>query len=74
MRMFLTLVLIVMSSAFVMAKETYGIKIAGEYITGYNRYDLTEINGVSGKVYFDPNTRPSPSTTPLLRQMAVTPS
>lgn len=57
MRMFLTLVLIVMSSAFVMAQETYGIKIAGEDITGYNRYDLTEINGVSGKVYFDPNTR-----------------
>lgn len=57
MRMFLTLVLIMMSSAFVMAQETYGIKIAGEYITGYNRYDLTEINGVSGKVYFDPNTR-----------------
>ena len=57
MRMFLTLVLIMMSSAFVMSQETYGIKIAGEYITGYNRYDLTEINGVSGKVYFDPNTR-----------------
>ena len=57
MRMFLTLVLIMMSSAFVMAQETYGIKIAGEYITGYNRYDLTEISGVSGKVYFDPNTR-----------------
>lgn len=46
-----------MSSAFVMAQETYGIKIAGEDITGYNRYDLTEISGVSGKVYFDPNTR-----------------
>ena len=57
MRMFLTLVLIVMSSAFAMAQETYGIKIAGEDITGYNRYDLTEISGVSGKVYFDPNTR-----------------
>ena len=57
MRMFLTLVLIMMSSAFVMAQETYGIKIAGEDITGYNRYDLTEIRGVSGKVYFDPNTR-----------------
>ena len=57
MRMFLTLVLIVMSSAFVMAQETYGIKIAGEDITGYNRCDLTEISGVSGKVYFDPNTR-----------------
>ena len=57
MRMFLTLVLIMMSSAFAMAQETYGIKIAGEDITGYNRYDLTELSGVSGKVYFDPNTR-----------------
>ena len=57
MRMFLTLVLIMMSSAFATAQETYGIKIAGEDITGYNRYDLTEISGVSGKVYFDPNTR-----------------
>lgn len=57
MRMFLTLVLIMMSSAFAMAQETYGIKIAGEDITDYNRYDLTEISGVSGKVYFDPNTR-----------------
>ena len=46
-----------MSSAFAMAQETYGIKIAGEDITGYNRYDLTEISGVSGTVYFDPNTR-----------------
>lgn len=57
MRMFLMLVIMMMSSAFAMAQETYGIKIAGEDITGYNRYDLTEINGVSGKVYFDPNTR-----------------
>ena len=57
MRMYLTLVLIMMSSAFAMAQETYGIKIAGEDITSYNRYDLTEISGVSGKVYFDPNTR-----------------
>ena len=46
-----------MTSAFAMAQETYGIKIAGEDITGYNRYDLTEISGVSGTVYFDPNTR-----------------
>ena len=57
MRMFLMLVIMMMSSAFAMAQETYGIKIAGEDITGYNRYDLTEISGVSGKVYFDPNTR-----------------
>ena len=46
-----------MTSAFAMAQETYGIKIAGEDITSYNRYDLTDISGVSGKVYFDPNTR-----------------
>ena len=57
MRMFLMLVIMMMSSAFAMAQETYGIKIAGEDITGYNRYDLTEISGVSGTVYFDPNTR-----------------
>ena len=57
MRMFLMLVIMMMSSAFAIAQETYGIKIAGEDITGYNRYDLTEISGVSGKVYFDPNTR-----------------
>lgn len=57
MRMFLMLMIMMMSSAFAMAQETYGIKVAGEDITGYNRYDLTEISGVSGKVYFDPNTR-----------------
>lgn len=55
--MFLSLVLIMMSSTFAMAQETYGIKIAGEDITSYNLYDLTEISGVSGKVSFDPNTR-----------------
>ena len=57
MRMFLMLVIMMMSSAFAMAQETYGIKVAGEDITSYNRYDLTEISGVSGKVSFDPNTR-----------------
>ena len=57
MRMFLMLMIMMMTSAFAMAQETYGIKIAGEDITGYNRYDLTEISGVSGNVYFDPNTR-----------------
>ncbi len=57
MRMFLMLMIMMMSSAFAMAQETYGIKVAGEDITGYNRYDLTEISGVSGTVYFDPNTR-----------------
>ena len=57
MRMFFMLIIMMMSSAFAMAQETYGIKVAGEDITGYNRYDLTEISGVSGTVYFDPNTR-----------------
>ena len=57
MRMFLMLVIMMMTSALALAQETYGIKIAGEDITGYNRYDLTEISGVSGKVSFDPNTR-----------------
>ena len=57
MRMFLMFMIMMMTSAFAMAQETYGIKVAGEDITGYNRYDLTEISGVSGKVYFDPNTR-----------------
>ncbi len=57
MRMFLTLVLIMMSSAFVMAQEKYGFKVAGVDVTSDNYLDLTEINGVSGKVYFDPNTR-----------------
>lgn len=57
MRMFLTLVLIMMSSAFVMAQENYGFKVAGVDVTNDNYLDLTEINGVSGKVYFDPNTR-----------------
>lgn len=55
--MFLTLVLIVMSSAFVMAQENYGFKVAGVDVTSDNYLDLTEISGVSGKVYFDPNTR-----------------
>ena len=74
MRMFLTLVLIMMSSAFVMAQENYGFKVAGVDVTSDNYLDLTEINGVSGKVYFDPTPEPSPSTTPLLRQIPITPS
>ena len=57
MRMFFMLVIIMMSSAFVMAQEKYGLKVAGVDVTSDNYLDLTEINGVSGKVYFDPNTR-----------------
>lgn len=57
MRMFFMLILMMMSSAFVMAQEKYGLKVAGVDVTSDNYLDLTEINGVSGKVYFDPNTR-----------------
>lgn len=57
MRMFFMLVIMMMSSAFVMAQEKYGFKVAGVDVTSDNYLDLTEINGVSGKVYFDPNTR-----------------
>ena len=74
MRMFFMLVIMMMSSAFAMAQGKYGFKVAGVDVTNDNYLDLTEINGVSGKVYFDPNTRPSRSTTPLLRQMTITPS
>ena len=57
MRMFLVLIVMMMSSAFVMAQEKYGFKVAGVDVTSDNYLDLTEISGVSGKVYFDPNTR-----------------
>ena len=57
MRMFFMLVIMMMLSAFVMAQEKYGFKVAGVDVTSDNYLDLTEINGVSGKVYFDPNTR-----------------
>ena len=40
-----------------MAQETYGIKLAGEDVTSNNCDNLTEISGVNGTVYFDPNTR-----------------
>ena len=57
MRMFLMLMIMMMSSAFAMAQVTYGIKLAGEDVTSNNCDNLTEISGVSGTVYFDPNTR-----------------
>ena len=46
-----------MSSAFAMAQGKFGFKVAGVDVTNDNYLDLTEINGVSGKVYFDPSTR-----------------
>ena len=33
-------------------------------MTSDGTLNLTEIDGVSGKVYYDPNTSPSPSKTP----------
>ena len=57
MRMFFMLVIMMMSSAFAMAQGKYGFKVAGVDVTNDNYLDLTEINGVSGKVYFDQNTR-----------------
>ena len=57
MRMFLMLMIMIMSSAFAMAQVTYGIKLAGEDVTSNNCDNLTEISGVNGTVYFDPNTR-----------------
>ena len=57
MRMFFMLVIMMMSSAFAMAQGKYGFKVAGVDVTNDNYLYLTEINGVSGKVYFDPNTR-----------------
>ena len=56
MRMFFMLILMMMS-AFATAQEKYGFKVAGVDVTSDNYLDLTEISGVSGKVYFDPNTR-----------------
>ena len=57
MRMFFMLMIMMMSSAFAMAQGKYGFKVAGVDVTNDNYLDLTEINGVSGKVYFDPSTR-----------------
>ena len=56
MRMFFMLMLMVMSSAFAMAQEAYGIKIAGVEVTSENCADLSDIEGVSGKVSFDAAT------------------
>ena len=57
MRMFLMLMIMMMTSAFAMAQGKFGFKVAGVDVTNDNYLDLTEINGVSGKVYFDPSTR-----------------
>ena len=72
MRIFLVLIVIMMSSAFVMAQDNYGFKVGGVDVTSDNYLDLTEINGVSGKVYFDPIQKPSLSTTPPSKETLPT--
>ena len=54
MRMFFMLILIMTSSASVMAQMKYGIWIAGVEVTSANSADLSVIDGVSGKVSFSP--------------------
>ena len=72
MRIFLVLIVMMMSSAFVMAQDNYGFKVGGVDVTSDNYLDLTEINGVSGKVYFDPTQKPSLSTTPPSKETLPT--
>lgn len=72
MRIFLVLIVMMMSSAFVMAQDNYGFKVGGVDVTSDNYLDLTEINGVSGKVYFDPIQKPSLSTTPPSKETLPT--
>ena len=57
MRMFFMLVIMMMSSAFAMAQGKYGFKVAGVDVTNDNYLDLTEINGVDGKISYDPETK-----------------
>ena len=56
MRMFFMLVIMMMTSAFATAQETYGIKVAGEYVTSENCADLSVIEGVEGKMSYNPET------------------
>ena len=72
MRMFLVLIVMMMSSAFAMTQEKNGFKVGGVDVTSDNYLDLTEINGVSGKVYFDPIQKPSLSTTPPSKETLPT--
>ena len=56
MRMFFMLILMMMSSAFVMAQDSYGFKIAGVEVTSENCKDLSIIEGVEGKISYNPET------------------
>ena len=57
MRMFFMLVIMMMTSAFATAQETYGIKIAGEEVTSDNCADLSVIDGVEGNLSYNPETK-----------------
>lgn len=56
MRMFFMLVIMMMSSAFVMAQDSYGFKIADVEVTSENCADLSVIEGVEGKISYNPET------------------
>lgn len=56
MRMFFMLILMMMSSAFVMAQDSYGFKIADVEVTSENCADLSVIEGVEGKISYNPKT------------------
>ena len=45
-----------MSSAFAMAQDSYGFKIAGVEVTSENCKDLSIIEGVEGKISYNPET------------------
>lgn len=56
MRMFFMLILMMMSSAFVMAQDSYGFKIADVEVASENCADLSVIEGVEGKISYNPET------------------
>lgn len=56
MRMFFMLVIMMMSSAFVMAQDSYGFKIADVEVTSENCADLSVIEGVEGKISYNSET------------------
>lgn len=56
MRMFFMLILMMMSSALAMAQDSYGLKIADVEVTSENCADLSVIDGVEGKISYNPET------------------
>ena len=56
MRMFFMLVIMMMTSAFAMAQDSYGFKIADVEVTSENSADLSVIEGVEGKISYNSET------------------